>query len=70
MDPIRTTIFPPNVLTFHLDPHNPDDTLPLTRTEVVIRDAASTLLTLQSHFRSLDPKEQRNYLIALLVEKM
>lgn len=70
LDPIKTTIFPPDVLTFHVTPKNRDNTLQLARTDIIVRDSASTLMALQREFHELDPKEQRNFVIALIVERL
>lgn len=68
--PIDVTIFPPDVLTFHVTPKNDDGTLSIARTDVIVRDSASTLLMLCREFKALDPREQRNFIIALIVERM
>lgn len=61
--PIRIDHFPPNVLTFHIG----DIPLDLT---VQVRDAPHLLIQMRDHFLELDPKEQRNFIIALIVERM
>jgi len=63
MQPIRIDHFPPNVLTFHIGE------IPLDLT-VQVRDAPHILITMRDNFLAMDPKEQRNFIIALLVEKM
>lgn len=67
---IPAVIFPPNVLTFYLTPHNPDGTPAQARTEIVIRDAVTTLYDIQQYFRSLPHDEQIVYLQSLITERL